>query len=78
MPDDLASLVAGQPLSHVLIVDDSQMVRKMLRRLLGMVWSDAEVLEAEDGLAALEIVASQKVSRSFCGSPTRPNNYGKL
>lgn len=55
-PDDLASLVAGQPLSCVLIVDDSQMVRKMLRRLLGMVWSDAEVLEAEDGLAALEIV----------------------
>jgi two-component system, OmpR family, phosphate regulon response regulator PhoB len=47
------------PAAHtVLVVDDEPMLRNLLSRLLHM--EGYEVLEAEDGEAALDIVASQK------------------
>ena len=48
---------------NVLIVDDSSAIRKILQRVLRQVEAPiAEIYEAADGLEALNVLASQKVS----------------
>ena len=47
---------------NVLIVDDSSLTRKAIKRMIEMVGIDVEdVLEAGDGLEALDILATQPV-----------------
>ena len=48
---------------NILIVDDSALTRKAIRRIIGMLDLEVEqILEAEDGLEAIELM----------NGPTRP------
>lgn len=49
---------APPALNCVLLVDDSPLVRKMLRRLIVSIWPDVQVLEADDGIACLDQIDS--------------------
>ena len=47
---------------NILIVDDSSLTRKAIRRIIDMIDLDAELtLEAEDGQKALEVVAENHI-----------------
>ena len=47
---------------NILIVDDSSLTRKAIRRIIDMIDLDAELtLEAEDGSKALEIIAENHI-----------------
>jgi two-component system chemotaxis response regulator CheY len=47
---------------NILIVDDSSLTRKAIRRIIDMIDLDAELtLEAEDGQKALEVIAENHI-----------------
>ena len=47
---------------NILIVDDSSLTRKAIKRILGMVELEiGEILEAENGLSALKVLDESKV-----------------
>ena len=52
--------IVAETLPPILIVDDSTSYRLLLMRHL-KAWGDYEILQAEDGLKALELIKSRRV-----------------
>lgn len=54
-----------RPPLHLLVVDDSAMMRLMVRRTVALSGLEATVFEAADGREALEVMAGQRIDALF-------------